>query len=104
MLQQQQQQQHQQQQQPPQKVKEEPAVADGEKVKCVVCGKERKRSLMRSNRFCTQRCINQWSEQNAEEVDTAEASEPMEVDKQPEQTKKLPRALKNLQIDMACRL
>lgn len=99
-----QQQQQQQQQLAPQKVKEEPAVADGEKVKCIVCGKERKRSLMRSTRFCTQRCINQWSEQNAEEVDTAnEASEPMEVDKQPEQPKRLPRALKNLQIDMACK-
>ena len=104
--QQQQQQQVQQQQPKKEKEKEKDEVTSGEeKVKCIVCGRERKLSLMRSNKFCTQRCINQWSEKNPEGVDSAakETDEPMEVEKQtPTQQKKVPRALKNLQIDMAC--
>ena len=89
--------------------KREDAASSGEeKVKCLMCGRERKPSLMRSNQFCTQRCINAWAEKNSKEVApvSAEVSEPMEVDKQvpsQPQPKKLPRALKNLQIDMTCK-
>lgn len=67
---------------------------------------------MRSNQFCTQRCINVWTEKKAAgPIATSTATRrvvmetPMEVDKQQptsSQQKKLPRALKNLQIDMTC--
>jgi hypothetical protein len=84
-----------------------PASGD-DKVKCIVCGRERKPSLMRSAQFCTQRCINAWSEKNSKGAEPVSSSSsrrptetPMEVEKQtPPQLKKLPRALKNLQIDM----
>jgi hypothetical protein len=91
-----------------------PASGDQDKIKCIVCGRGRKPSLMRSNQFCTQRCINAWSEKNkgAEPATSSlspsrrlvvEVETPMEVEKQQtvtQQQKKMPRALKILQIDM----
>ena len=61
--------------------------------------------MVRSDKFCSQRCSNQWSEKNSSPETpgkTGAESEPMEVDKIPVQQKKVARALKNLQIDMAC--
>ena len=58
--------------------------------------------MVRSDKFCSQRCSNQWSEKNSSPEKTGAESEPMEVDKIPVQQKKVARALKNLQIDMAC--
>jgi hypothetical protein len=94
-----------------------PASGDQDKIKCIVCGRGRKPSLMRSNQFCTQRCINAWSEKNkgAEPATSSlspsrrlvvEVETPMEVEKQQtvtQQQKKMPRALKILQIDMTCK-
>ena len=112
----------QQQQQPPQQQQAKETVTSSapaastsgeDKVKCIVCGRERKPSLMRSSQFCTQRCINSWTERNGKGAEpqssTTSSSRrsvetPMEVEKPtpPHQPKKLPRALKNLKIDMAC--
>ena len=75
------------------------------KMKCIVCGRERKQGIVRSDKFCSQRCSNQWSEKNSSPETpgkTGAESEPMEVDKIPLQQKKVARALKHLQINMAC--
>ena len=35
---------------------------------CIHCGRERKKSMARSDRFCTQRCILQWLEANPDKT------------------------------------
>ena len=98
------------------------------KMKCLFCGRQRKQAMARSEKFCTQRCIQQWSEahpgedlKTAEEEDISDASckslllesgagthqettcYPHIAMTRPKRPRKS-RELKNLQIDMACKL
>ena len=45
------------------------------KMKCLFCGRQRKLAVARSEKFCTQRCIQQWSEAHPGEDPEASASE-----------------------------
>jgi hypothetical protein len=84
------------------------ALAKGN-MRCVQCGKERSIALSRSAKFCTQRCTVQWVEANpgkvpcdAQSVDVQEVVDSKATPSTPESSgKTIPRALKNLQIDMA---
>ena len=42
----------------------QPADLAEAKMKCVECGRERKQSVARSGKFCTQRCLVQWVERH----------------------------------------
>ena len=76
-----------------------------DRMACIQCGRERALSMARTDQFCTQRCITSWEATNSskqpvlQEVKVAVA-DPVALS--PSSTDKpLPRALKNLQIDMA---
>ena len=61
--------------------------------------------MVRSDKFCTQRCMNLWMEAHGSKQE--EEEEVMEVEtvatsEDTTQQKKVARALKHLQIDMAC--
>lgn len=87
---------------------------------CVQCGRERNIGVARSSKFCTQRCIISWLEANpgktprdaggSGEESVAVASVPSAPlpttptsapSSDQDSPKPIPRALKNLQIDMA---
>lgn len=71
-------------------------------MRCVQCGRERAISLARSTKFCTQRCTVQWVEANPPKTTEGADVQYTGSDKASESPKApLPRALKNLQIDMA---
>lgn len=83
----------------------------GPSMKCIQCGKDRSVALARSTKFCTQRCTVLWVEDNPNEVPhdavdivvaaCASPKAPPTPTKAQDSSKALPRALKNLQIDMA---
>lgn len=83
---------------------------------CVQCGRERSAAVARSSKFCTQRCIISWMEANPDKTpkdamgdDTLAANISVKIGSTPQppakanntSPKSIPRALKNLQIDMA---
>ena len=82
---------------------------------CVQCGRERTMGRARNSKFCTQRCIINWVEAHPgkapkeaelelppEEETSSQPSKPTTPPSSGKDTpKSLPRALKNLQIDMA---
>lgn len=87
---------------------------EGLRMTCVQCGRERSVAVARSSKFCTQRCIINWMEAHpgltprdavGDEVTPTSAESPSSSDSPSSSSKttppKLPRALKNLQIDMA---
>lgn len=85
-----------------------PAANAGRTMVCVQCGRERSTSVARSSKFCTQRCIVNWSIANpgkspkdAEVLSTTTGeSSPTNTTTSPS-SNHVPRALKMLQIDMA---
>ena len=101
-----------------------PVSDGGHRMVCVQCGRERYMGVARTSKFCTQRCIINWLEDNPDKApkdavgdDSVGALPPSKLtpakksspvpsstdDKSPDSTppKPLPRALRNLQIDMA---
>lgn len=101
-----------------------PASDGGHRMVCVQCGRERNMGVARTSKFCTQRCIINWLEDNPDKApkdavgdDSAAPLPPSKLtpakkdspapsssdDKTPDDTppKPIPRALRNLQIDMA---
>ena len=85
-------------------------------MKCVQCNRERKLSVARTPKFCTQRCIMQWLRDHPDKTPKdavgdsnaplfslpALTNQPAPTTEDGEATKKpLSRALKNLHIDMA---
>ena len=78
---------------------------------CVQCGRERNLGVARTSKFCTQRCVISWLEANPgrapkDAVDVVgnismESTHPTTSKQHSSSSKSLPRALKNLQIDMA---
>ncbi len=67
---------------------------------CMQCGRERVLGVARTSKFCTQRCIISWMEANPGKTPKDAVGEDPSPGKQVS-PKPLPRALKNLQIDMA---
>ena len=74
-------------------------------MRCVQCGRERSIALARSSKFCTQRCTVQWVEATPpkapEAVDMQDSGDSKAASASESPKAPLPRALKNLQIDMA---
>ncbi|XP_011405944.2 PREDICTED: uncharacterized protein LOC105313871 isoform X2 [Amphimedon queenslandica] len=77
---------------------------DPDSMKCVVCTRERKIKLAKTDKFCTLRCMKAWLEQNpGKNPDTAEPGETKNLLCMPPTTAiaDQPRAIKKLLIDMA---
>ena len=84
-------------------------------MKCEYCNRERFLSVARTERFCTQRCVVNWLEDNPDKTpkdavgdsDVLLFSLPSLVSRakstlaEIKESKSVPRALRNLQIDMA---
>ena len=88
-------------------------------MKCEQCGREKNLSMARTDRFCTKRCVMQWLDEHPDKtpkdavgdssaplfaVPTPTAGTPhpsKDSAKSNKSSRRAPRALKNLEIDMA---
>ena len=95
----------------------------GKMMKCCQCGRERKLTIARTDKFCTQRCLKLWEERHPGQdadgavpissslssgklVMAANLNERLfctELFLPPPDGPQTPRAIKNLHIDMACK-